>query len=105
MTQYQTTFDGHRIPVGSTIMDRIRCLMESDEDCRNDDMEMLAALWMEDGMQYVIPPEFHEPLVSFLTTTATNAKTALNRRQDLQREPALSHLAPSPDVAERRGKG
>ena len=104
MTHYQATFDGHRIPIGSTIMDRIRCLMEGDEGCRNDDMEMLAALWMEDGMQYVIPPEHHDALVVFLTTKATKAKTALNRRQQLQANPSLSHLAPSPDVAERRGK-
>ena len=103
MTAFQRTLEGHRIPVGSTIMDRIRCLMESDEAARNSDMEMLAALWMEDGMQYVIPPEYHDRLVSFLVTKATNAKTALNRRQDLCR--MFSHLAPSPDVAERRGKG
>ena len=103
MTQYQTTFDGHRVPVGSTIQDRIRCLMESDEGCRNDDMEMLAALWMEDGMQYIIPHEYHDALTSFLVTKATNAKTAINRAQDLRR--LFTHLAPSPDVAERRGRG
>ena len=103
MTHYQTTFDGLSIPVGSTIQDRIKTLMESDEAARNNDMEMLAQLWMEDGMQYVIPPEFHDRLVSFLVSKATNAKTALNRRQDLQR--LFSHLAPSPDVAEKRGKG
>ena len=103
MTQYQTTFAGHRMPVGSTIQDRIKTLMESDEAARNNDMEMLAALWMEDGMQYVIPPEYHDRLVSFLVTKATNAKTALNRRQDLCR--MFSHLAPSPDVAEKSGKG
>ena len=101
MTAYQRTLNGNTIALG-TIQDRIRCLMENDEGCRNDDMEMLAALWMEDGMRYVIPPEFHEPLVSFLTTTATNAKTALNRRQDLCR--LFTHLAPSPDVAEKRGR-
>ena len=102
MTHYQATLEGHRIPVGSTIQDRIKTLMESDEAARNSDMEMLAALWMEDGMQYVIPPEYHDRLVSFLVTKATNAKTALNRRQDLCR--MFSHLAPSPDVAEKRGK-
>jgi len=102
MTQYQATFDGRRIPVGSTIQDRIRALMENDEAARNDDMEMLAALWMQDGLQYVIPPEYHDRLVSFLVTKATNAKTALNRRQQLQADPSLSHLAPSSDVAERR---
>jgi len=105
MTHYQATFDNHRIPVGSTIMDRIRCLMEGDEGCRNYLMEMLAALWMQDGLQYVIPPEYHDPVVSFLTGKATNAKTAINRWQDLQRDPHLTHLAPSPDVAERRGRG
>ena len=103
MTAFQATLEGHRIPVGSTIQDRIKTLMESDEAARNSDMEMLAALWMEDGMQYVIPPEYHDRLVSFLVTKATNAKTALNRRQDLCR--MFSHLAPSPDVAEKRGKG
>ena len=102
MTQYQATFDGRRIPVGSTIQDRIRTLMENDEAARNDDMEMLAALWMQDGLQYVIPPEYHDRLVSFLVTKATNAKTALNRRQDLCR--LFTHLAPSPDVAEKRGR-
>ena len=96
MTHYQATLEGHRVPVGSTIMDRIRCLMEGDEGCRNDDMEMLAALWMEDGLQYVIPHEYHDALVSFLVSKATNAKTALNRRQDLQR--MMTHLAPSPDM-------
>ena len=103
MTAFQATLEGHRIPVGSTIQDRIKTLMESDEAARNNDMEMLAALWMEDGMQYVIPPEYHDALTSFLVSKATNAKTALNRRQDLCR--MFSHLAPSPDVAEKRGKG
>ena len=102
MTHYQGTFDGRRIPVGSTIQDRIKALMENDEDCRNDDMEMLVQLWFEDGLQYVIPPEFHDALASFLVTKATNAKTALNRRQDLCR--LFTHLAPSPDVAEKRGR-
>jgi hypothetical protein len=104
MTHYQYTLSGHRSALGS-IQDRVRGLMEADEGCRNDDMEMLAQLWMEDGLEHVIPPEFHEPLVSFLVSKATNAKTALNRRQDLQREPGLEHLAPSPDVAEKRGQG
>ena len=103
MTQYQATFDGRRIPVGSTIQDRIKALMENDEGCRNYLMEMLAQLWMEDGLQYIIPPEYHDPVVSFLTGRATNAKTAINRWQDLTR--LFSHLAPSPDVAEKRGKG
>jgi len=103
MTHYQATFDGHRVPVGSTIQDRIRRLMESDEGARNDDMEMLVQLWMEDGLQYVIPPEFHDALTSFLVTRATNAKTAINRAQDLRR--LFTHLAPSPDVAEKRGRG
>ena len=103
MTQYQATFDGRRIPVGSTIQDRIRALMENDEAARNDDMEMLVQLWMEDGLQYVIPPEFHDALTSFLVTRATNAKTAINRAQDLRR--LFTHLAPSPDVAEKRGRG
>ena len=102
MTAYQRTLNGHRVALG-TVQDRIRGLMESDEGCRNDDMEMLAQLWMQDGMQYVIPVDYHEALVSFLVTKATNAKTALNRRQDLCR--LFTHLAPSPDVAERRGKG
>ena len=102
MTHYQDDLFGGSMALG-TIMDRIRYLMEGDEGCRNDDMEMLAALWMEDGLDHVLPPEFHEPVVSFLVSKATNAKTALNRRQDLQRLHA--HLAPSPDVAERRGKG
>jgi len=102
MTHYQATFDGHRIPVGSTIQDRIRTLMENDEAARNDDMEMLVQLWFEDGLQYVIPPEYHDALTSFLVSKATNAKTALNRRQDLQR--LFAHLAPSPDVAEKRGR-
>ena len=102
MTHYQSTLEGQRIPVGSTIMDRIQSLMENDEGCRNDDMEMLTALWMEDGLQYIIPHEYHDALVSFLVTKATNAKTALNRRQDLQR--MMAHLAPSPDVAEKRGQ-
>ena len=84
MTQYQATFDGRRIPVGSTIQDRIRTLMENDEAARNDDMEMLAALWMQDGLQYVIPPEYHDRLVSFLVTRATNAKTALRWWKELQ---------------------
>ena len=102
MTAFQTTFEGYAVPVGSTIMDRIRCLMEADESCRNDDMEMLAALWMEDGLQYVVPPEFHDSVVSFLVTKATNAKTAINRRQQLQA--MFTHLAPSPDVAEKRNR-
>jgi len=84
MTHYQATFDGRRIPVGSTIQDRIKALMENDEDCRNDDMEMLVQLWFEDGLQYVIPPEFHDALTSFLVSKATNAKTALRWWKELQ---------------------
>ena len=84
MTHYQGTFDGHRVPVGTTIQDRIRRLMENDEGARNDDMEMLAQLWMEDGLQYVIPPEYHDALTSFLVSKATNAKTALRWWKELQ---------------------
>ena len=102
MTHYQDDLFGHRMALG-TIMDRIRYLMEGDEGCRNDDMEMLAQLWFQDGLDHVLPPEFHEPFTSFLVSKATNAKTALNRRQDLQRLHA--HLAPSADVAEKRGQG
>jgi len=38
--------------------------------------------------------------VRFIVEKATNAKSALNRYQDLQR--MFDHLAPSPDVAELR---
>lgn len=102
MTTYQQDLFGHRTALG-TIMDRIQSIMEADEGCRNDDMEMLAQLWMQDGLDHVLPVELHEPFVSFLVSKATNAKTALNRRQDLQR--LFEHLAPSPDVAEKRGVG
>ncbi len=102
MTTYQRTLNGNRVALG-TQMDRIQSLMEADEDCRNYLMEMLAQLWMDDGLQYKLCTHCHEPFMSFMVTDATNAKSAINRMQDLQRLHA--HLAPSPDVAEKRGRG
>jgi len=102
MTAFQSTLSGHRIPVG-TQMDRLRCIMESDETYRNDDMETLVALWMDEGLQYIIPADCHDKFTSFMVSKATPAKSGLNRIQDLRR--LFTHLAPSPDVAERRGRG
>ena len=103
MTQYQATFDGRRIPVGSTTTDRVYCLMVADEGCRNYLMELLWTYWMEDGLRHLLYPEQHDVIGDWFTTKATNAKSLINRWQDHQRN--SPHLAPSPDVAERRGRG
>ena len=101
MTHYQDDLFGGRTALG-TIMDRIRYLMEGDEGCINYLMEMLAQLWMDDGLEHRLCVDCHEPFMSFMVTDATNAKTAINRWQDLQRLHA--HLAPSADVAEKRNR-
>jgi len=101
MSHYQATFDGRRIPLGSQ-QDRIQSIMESDEGCRNYLMEMLWVLWMDDGLQYLLTPEQHITVQDWFVKKATNAKSAINRWQDLQR--LFTHLAPSPDVAEKRGR-
>ena len=89
------------VPLG-TQMDRLRCIMESDEGCRNNDMETLVVLWMQEGLRYILAPEEHDKFVSWMVTEATPAKSGLNRIQDLRR--LFSHLAPSPDVAEKRNR-
>lgn len=84
---------------GST-KDRVQYLLEGDEGVRNSCNEMLILLWLMDGLDNEIPPECHDRVVRFVVEKATNAKSALNRYQDLQR--LHDHLAPSPDVAEQR---
>ena len=102
MTAFQATLEGHRIPVGSAT-DRVYWLMVQDEGCRNYLMELLWTAWMEDGILDFIPPERHDEATCWFTTKATNAKSLINRWQEYRRN--SPHLAPSPDVAEKRGKG
>ena len=102
MTNYQKTLDGRTVPLG-TQMGRLRCIMESDEGCRNNDMETIVIYWMDEGLRYILDPAEHDKFVSYMATEATPAKSLLNRIQDNRR--LFSHLAPSPDVAEKRGRG
>ena len=105
MSYTTTDFSGRQHIISSSgrngsTRDRVQYLLEGDEGVRNSCNEMLIQLWMLDGLDNRIAVEEHEGVVRFIVEKATNAKSALNRYQDLQR--MFDHLAPSPDVAELR---
>ena len=88
-----------------TDMDRAQVVLEADEGCRNNQTEALFVYWLMydlDIIQAFVEPDKHDAMIA-AARLLTPAKTVLNRVQDCQR--THEHLAPSPDVAERRGKG
>ena len=88
-----------------TDMDRVQLIMEGDERARNCDNVAVISYWLThdlDIIQEFVEPHRHEAMIK-AASRLTPAKTIINRAQDCRRK--HDHLAPSPDVAERRGAG
>ena len=87
--------------VGGDVPHVVQHVLEGNEAARDDYMETTADVWfMRDGLDDLIPVEFHEVLHQFISTKATSPKTIVNWQRRIQRQ--HPELAASPRVQEIR---
>jgi len=106
MTHTMIDFFGRTHVVSSggrngTATDRVRHLLETDEGTRNSYAELVGRYWFQfDGLDEVLPAEYHDAFLRWLALEATSWKSIQNRALEIQR--ARDDLAPSPDVEKYR---
>lgn len=89
--------------VAGDVVDKVTHLLESDESCRDSYMELLGQFWLQfDGLDAVLPVEYHEPFLRWLNNGATSPKTVQNRAMEVQRQ--RPELDASPEVRQLRDR-
>ena len=83
--------------VAGDVVSAIRHILETDPGARDSYMEVIGQVWlMRDGLDNVLPVEYHDPFLRWLRNGATSPKTIQNRAMELQRR--YPELAASPET-------
>jgi len=102
MIAQQYDLFGGTVTTGDVIA-KVTHLLETDESCRDSYAELVGRFWLQfDGLDHVLPVEYHEPFLRWLRNGATSWKTIQNRALECQRE--RPELDASPEVRALRDR-